>query len=211
VRHIIKGAEPASLVQHRLSQHSDFDNYPDKATLRQSLVKEQRGLCCYCLARIRPEAGAMKIEHWHSQDAYPEEQLDYRNLLASCSGNEGQPRDLQHCDTHKGNDDISRNPADPMHDIESIFHYYADGTIYAMDPLFNREINAVLNLNLAIIKNNRKFALDAFKETLTKRGKMDRAMLQRRLRKWDGQADNDELYPYCQVIVYWLRKRLARQ
>ena len=210
MRNIKKGAEPASLARHRLAQPSDFDNYPDKATLRQSLVREQRGLCCYCLARIKPEPNAMKIEHWHSQDAHTGERLDYRNFLASCPGNEGQPRDLQHCDTRKGNDDLSRNPADPLHDIESIIHFYTDGTIYATDPVFDREINAVLNLNIAFLKDNRKSALDAFKITLTKRGKMGRSTLQRLLRKWDGEADGDVLYPYCQVIVYWLRKRLAR-
>jgi hypothetical protein len=97
-----------------------------------------------------------------------------------------------------------------LHDIESIIHFYTDGTIYATDPVFDREINAVLNLNIAFLKDNRKSALDAFKITLTKRGKMGRSTLQRLLRKWDGEADGDVLYPYCQVIVYWLRKRLAR-
>ena len=61
---ITKGPEPPSLTTHRLTRHGDYDNYPDKDTLRHSLSAEQRGLCCYCMGRIRPDANSMKIEHW---------------------------------------------------------------------------------------------------------------------------------------------------
>jgi len=27
---------------------------------------------------------------------------------------------------------------------------------------------------------------------------------------WNGTSHNGELKPFCQVIVYWLKKRLAR-
>ena len=72
MRNITKGQEPASLTQHRQTEYSDYDNYQDKSTLRECLVSEQRGLCCYCMRAIRPLEGAMKIEHWHCQDRYPE-------------------------------------------------------------------------------------------------------------------------------------------
>jgi len=51
----------------------------------------------------------MKIEHWHSQDRYEAEQLDYGNLLGACMGNEGKAHWDQHCDTRKGDRDLSRN------------------------------------------------------------------------------------------------------
>ena len=86
MRTITKGDEPASLVKHRATAHADYENYPDKDTLRSHLVREQRGLCCYCLSRIRPTADTMKIEHWHSQDEFSSEQLDYSNLLGACLG-----------------------------------------------------------------------------------------------------------------------------
>lgn len=52
MRNIRKGSEPASLTRHRCNTNSDYDNYPEKDELRESLVKEQRGICCYCMQRI---------------------------------------------------------------------------------------------------------------------------------------------------------------
>jgi hypothetical protein len=63
MRNIQKGSEPKSLTEHRCNTHSDYDNYADKEDLRVSLVKEQRGICCYCMQRIRSNSDDMKIEH----------------------------------------------------------------------------------------------------------------------------------------------------
>ena len=210
MRAIDKGDVPESLTQHCLSIHADYDNYPDKERLRQSLATEQRGLCCYCLSRIRPTADGMKIEHWHCQDDYPGEQLNYRNLLGACLGNQGQSRIFQHCDTRKGNENLSRNPANQEHHIEQFIHFEGDGSISSHDRMFDTELNAVLGLNVAFLRNNRKAALDAFKATLIKRGNLSRSTLEKWLREWNGESHNNELPPFCQVVVYWLRKRLAR-
>lgn len=210
MRAITKASEPASLAQHRCNAHADYDNYADKDALRQSLVAEQRGLCCYCLSRIRPATGGMKIEHWHCQDNYPAEQLDYANLLGACLGNSGQPLKHQHCDTLKGNKNLSRNPAFPEHPVERFIHFEGDGTITSDAPAFNTELNAVLNLNASFLKNNRKAKLEAFKATLVKRDELPRPTLERWLRGWNGETHAGQLEPFCQVIVYWLRKRLGR-
>jgi len=34
--------------------------------------------------------------------------------------------------------------------------------------------------------------------------------LRRMLRDWNGELDNRELDPNCQIVVFWLQKRLAR-
>ena len=68
----------------------------------------------------------------------------------------------------------------------------------------------MLNLNVAFLKSNRKAVLDAFKDTLAKRGMLPRLTLQRWLADWSGQSHANNLEPFCQVVVYWLRKRLAR-
>ncbi len=111
MRTIVKRKEPASLTQHRSSPGATYENYRDKDALRIHLVEEQGGLCCYCLSRVRAEPGKMKIEHWHCQDNYESEQLNYSNMLGACMGNEGKLVRDQHCDTRKGNRDLSRNPA----------------------------------------------------------------------------------------------------
>ena len=128
MRMIKKEAEPPSLTKHRNNSHNDIDNYDydEKEKLRQSLVNEQRGLCCYCMRRIHPNRNSMKIEHWQSKAHHPDKQLDYKNLLGACLGGQGQPVPLQHCDTRKGDRVLKWNPADSSHSIEARI-LYADG------------------------------------------------------------------------------------
>lgn len=164
MRTIQKGTEPHSLTEHRAQAHSDFDNLSDSAKdiLREMLVFEQRGICCYCMSRIRPNPDGTKIEHWRPQSRYPTEQLEYRNLLAACMGNEGAPKKMQHCDTFKSDMDLSKNPAEPSHHVEDGIGYKADGSVYSSDPDFDDELNHVLNLNIHFLKTNRKAVLDSF-------------------------------------------------
>lgn len=201
---IHKNPEPASLTEHRSSTHADYDNYPDKGTLRASLVKEQRGLCCYCLCRIRPDQSVMKIAHWHSQDKHPAEQLTYANLLGACKGGEGQPKKQQHCDTRQANLDFSRNPADALHRVEDFVRFEGNGRIASHDPAFDVELNETLNLNAAILPSNRKAVLSAFLEVLPRRDPLSRSDLEKWLRQWYGDSITGDLNPFCMVVVYWL-------
>lgn len=204
MRNIQKQQEPASLTEHRCGEHADYDNYPAKDDLRLSLMNEQRGICCYCLQRIRPTDADMKIEHWQSQSRYPERQLDYANLLGACLGGEGRrPRD-QYCDTKKADSDLSYSPV--THNVEAKIRYLGDGTIESDDTQLNDELNSVLNLNESRLMRNRKSVLDAFRDRLRKEKATD-ADLQRELAIWNGE-DGETLSPFCQVIVYYLRKKL---
>ena len=62
-----------SLTAHRKTPHSNYDNYADKDVLRDALVTEQGGICCYCMGRIRNGPKTVKIEHWKSRSHYPNE------------------------------------------------------------------------------------------------------------------------------------------
>jgi uncharacterized protein (TIGR02646 family) len=207
---ILKGFEPASLTLHRLSPHASYANYSEKQELRESLVSEQRALCCYCLSRIKPQPESMKVAHWHPQSTHPGEQLVYKNLLGACLGNEGQPRRSQHCDTFQADRDLSKNPAEPSHRVESLTRYQSDGTITSNDTQFDSELNDVLNLNMPFLKNNRKAVVDGLKDAIQKRGSFSKSMLEGKLREWNGEGHAGPLEPFCQVVVYWLRKRLRR-
>ncbi|UUC94374.1 retron system putative HNH endonuclease [Comamonas sp. C11] len=205
MRTIQKGPEPGTLTQHRQKQHADYDNYTDKATLRQALVAEQRGLCCYCQSRIRATPEGMKIEHWQCQADYPKRQLDFDNLHGSCLGGHGQPEREQHCDTRKGNDALCFSVCDPTHPIERQIKFLGDGRIDSDDLAIKAALNNVLNLNRSRLVNNRKAVLDAFKQRL---GRGDLNIAQE-LRKWDGTQAGD-LPEFAQVMVFWLRKRISR-
>ena len=209
MRTIQKGAEPPSLTAYRQSPGANYCDYRPKDDLRETLVREQRGLCCFCMGRITPSIGGMKIAHWRSQTGHPAEQLVYGNLLGACKGGEGQRPEAQHCDTRQGNRDLSRNPAHPAHRVGELAKYLGDGSITADDTDFERDLTEILGLNLAWLKNNRKALLTAFQQSLGKRA-ATQAQVERWERDLSGTGTAGDLEPYCQVVVYWLRKRLNR-
>lgn len=213
MRTITKGAEPASLAAHRRRQ-GGYDNYTDKAELRRALVAEQRGLCCYCMSRIRDDATSMKIEHWRCQRWHRKQELDYRNLLAACTGGEGHRGRDQHCDTKKGDRELQWNPADPAHRVETRLRYELDGAIRSDDAGFDDQLDRVLNLNLSVLKNNRKVVLDLVldwwrRERRRAQGPISRERIERERDRWSGGSGY--LPPYCQVAIWLLTQRLERR
>lgn len=200
------------MVVYRRIADAHYDGYQDKQDVRDQLVSEQRGLCCYCQSRIRSDSNAMKIEHWQSQsdDKYPERQLDYSNMLGACLGGqkygEKSPRAMHHCDTAKGDSDLCFSVCDPARPIERQIHFLGDGEISSENAAIDDAINTVLNLNLPRLVSNRKAVLDAFQQRLQDGRRVDPA---RELPKWDG-TQAGELPEFAQVVVYWLRKRQAR-
>lgn len=214
MRQIRKGKVPKMLTKYRKTKGATYKGFQTAARmkeLRTSLVKEQGGICCYCMQRIRPEAGKMKVEHFRSQTRFPLEQLVYSNMLGACLGNEGQPKDEQHCDTSKGKKSVCRNPARAGDRIESFVNYLGDGTLTSDDKRLNRELGkAVLNLNRPLLVKNRVSVLDSFKRALPRNRDLKKAELEKMEKDWGAGASAIELRPYCGVVVYWVRKRLKR-
>ncbi len=210
MRNISKSPEPRRLTEYRAVNPADYNGYPDKDALRASLVTEQRGVCCYCLARIRPAVGSMKVEHWRSHSHHPELRLVYSNLLGTCMGGEGQRGVDQHCDTYKAEKNLSRNPSDLAHNVQALVHFQSDGTITSTNPIFDSELNEVLNLNHPFLVNSRGQVLRGLQKMIEKRGPLTRPMWEKLLGEWSGQAHTGELHPFCSVVVYWIAKKLAR-
>jgi uncharacterized protein (TIGR02646 family) len=206
VRNIAKQREPRGLVEYRLAGGA-FENYPAKQDLRERLCNEQKGLCCYCMNRIRPTYDGMKIEHWRPQSDYPDEALAYGNLLGACDGGRQQPIRQQHCDTFKGNRKLSRNPARDA--VEERISYAPDGTIRSEDAMLNLELDEVLNLNTPLLKNQREAAVDVIARAwrMTDWRARD-AMVQRNLARLEAK---DPLSPFEPVHISWLKKRGARR
>lgn len=205
MRTIQKGQEPASLTQHRKQPHADYDNYADKEALRQILVADQRGVCCYCQSRIRPTPEGMKIEHWQCHTGYTARQLDFNNLLGACLGGHGRQKRDQHCDTRKGNADLCFSVCDPAHPIERQIRFLGNGEITADDKAVKTALNDVLNLNWTRLVENRKAALTGFFQGLGT-AKLDHA---KELPKWDGSIEGD-LAPFSQIVAHYLLKKLRK-
>ena len=164
MRAIVKGAEPASLTQHRQTPHSGYDNYTDKNPLRTALVTEQQGLCCYCMGRIQNEPGKMKVEHWHCQANYPGEQLVYRESVRHLPWEEGQPYKRQHCEYQEGESGLIMESGRSETSCSDTAQLWNGRHDQVGPRVFDRQLNEVLNLNLPRLKNSRKGILDAILE-----------------------------------------------
>ena len=209
MKKIIKQSEPRSLVEHRSQSNANYDNYPDKDKLRESLLKEQGYICCYCMSRITSEQ--MKIEHWKSQTKYVDLQLDYRNLLGACNGNEGARRQNQHCDTRKGDIEITINPIESDKNCENLVKYRPDGKIYSDDASINHDLNKTLNLNLGFLQRNRKDALDVVIRKLDEKFSnkaWSKITLQNVINALNTKDKNGYYSEYCQIAISYLKSKL---
>lgn len=204
---IKKGREPRSLATYKKTAGACYDAYPNKPDLRAALVTEQGHICCYCMSRIEPTEVGMKIEHWQCQSNFQARQLDYRNLLGACLGGQGQSPRLQHCDTKKGNQTLSRNPADRKDDIRRLIQYnFADGSISSIDPVLDTEIKTVLNLNIEQLCRNRVSTLDAFQKRLPKIGSLDADQWQKYLDDWRDKGGH--LEPFVGIVEAYVLKKI---
>lgn len=193
--------------------HFDYMPADVKNTLRQSLLEEQGYLCAYCMGKIHGELNQMKIEHYEPRNAQNE--LDYSNLLAVCTGNmSGNSHSRQHCDTKKGNQHLHINPQNPDH--ISCISYKSDGTIYAKNNEdFNNDLNLTLNLNdeYGYLKSNRKRVLDELKKKILNSygdKSAGRAFIEKLLRFYGNVDQHGERQQYCGIIIDYLVKRLKK-
>lgn len=211
---IEKKSESNELIFHKKQIQATFQNLPTatKNTIRTQLIEEQGYLCAYCMQRIENDGQKTKIEHWQCQDNYPEQQLDYSNILLVCMGNQGCDSEEQYCDTRKAKQELHCHPAktEHLHLLKTLF-YLGDGTIKSSDTVLDNDLNEVLNLNYSRLKRNRYFVLKNLMESLNrKEGKRTAPEIQRLLDKWQQKDDTGKYREYCGVTIYYLEKKLGR-
>lgn len=176
MKHIVKQAEPQEFIDWKAQENENWkpsykNNFqkPEKPLVKSSLIQEQGGLCCYCERRLVETDS--HIEHFKPQESFPEEALNYRNMLCSCQQEliKGEPR---HCGNLK--DDwydpaLMISPLDP--DCENRFSYTHDGRIDAADSTDKAALETIERTGLSIEKLNalREGAIEPFlDESLTK-------------------------------------------
>ncbi|OHD14162.1 MAG: TIGR02646 family protein [Spirochaetes bacterium GWB1_36_13] len=200
-----------SLIQYKKQVKEDLvktskllESFKDKDNLRKQLASEQGFLCAYCMNRI--DINKSKIEHFFSQSNYPENQLDYDNLLLCCSGNKGAPEKNQHCDTRKKDSDIKYNPSNfSVSDYIGYNDY--DGSIFSKDPAWDKELNEILNLNFNRLKKDRKAKILAVEQVLNSdKGLRTPSQIQKLIHKCASRNTAGELSPYYGVELFKLKK-----
>lgn len=207
---IDKGHEPSSWTQHRLTPGARYEATPD---LRNSLLKDQGYICAYCMRRIpvsdNDTSESTRIEHLKPQsDLSSKGAMDYANMVICCPGAmEGVEEDKTHCDRHKGNSECHCSPFNQ--DFINSLSYKSDGTIISSDPLCNVELNTILNLNIPLLKLNRKSVRDTVIRSLGSKDWKKRDLLNL-LKRFSSKDKDGCMTPYCGVAISFIEKRLRQ-
>lgn len=161
------------------------------------------------MQRIYNDRSTTKIEHWQCQDTYSQRQLDFTNMFAVCLGT---TQDQLHCDSSKGNKQITIDPASRSQLVESYIRYTNSGEIYVQNnELLNKELNIILNLNHSRIQNNRQAVLKAVTTQLSKyKGTVPKSELQSLLGKWSNIDAEGKKRPYSGVAIFYLKNKLSK-
>lgn len=204
---IVKDREPREWVEVRNTPGTDYEAIP---ALRESLYKEQGGICAYCMGRLNPEPSEdahtrNKVEHIKPRESCNrDERMDYNNLVLCCHGTiAGTAPESTHCDTHKGSSIISFTPMNPVF-IDTLSYNYS-GEIKSSNSLWNNEISNVLNLNQKQLSSNRKAVIMKVVEWLKKNP--TKGEIERRIDFYNTRHCG--LYEeYCEVAIWRLKKSL---
>lgn len=185
-----------------------------KASLQHTLVADQRGLCAFCMSRIKPHGyrselhhlGGMKIEHFYAREHEPRRMFDWDGLLGVCGGeSRGLDGLVEHCDTSRKSKPLSIHPARALPDPERAFVYRSDGFITAdsASPGALEDLQT-LNLNAKHLVRNRKEVIDALRQKLARDGSDARL---RRLYSTATTPSDGLLPPYALVAAQYLAKK----
>jgi uncharacterized protein (TIGR02646 family) len=174
MKHIEKKASPTAFEKWKNERGSlaSYNTIPAeiKNIVRESLMDEQYGLCCYCgLGLTRNN---VHIEHFRPQSKFKSLQLEYRNLHASCMGkliHYDSVEELSDFCGHSKKDwfdeELMVSPLDP--NVESYFEYGFDGTIRAYDHHQGAsETIWRLGLNTYLPRKQREEAINAVLELI---------------------------------------------
>ena len=198
-----------------------FDNDFPKNAVKSVLVREQRGLCAYCMRRIRINSHS-RVEHLVPLSMDKEKAIDYNNMFGVCDDGEkviGQLERILCCDAHKKETKISINPLNKIQ-MDKIA-YKPNGIIYTYpkDAEMEKDVNETLLLNG--IKNQDGSVRDTSTEILKgRRDAYDRARLMMKNLNRNGKCtstvvkkimeslhDSKEFEEYVGVKLYYFKRK----
>ena len=216
--YIKKQREPKELAQYRKMNGSSYAGLfgKDKLAVYEALIKEQYGLCAYCMCRIfyKDEMHRnIQIEHFTPQsdsDLGTAKSLDYKNMLGVCDGgtahnkrNEISGKDNLSCDVYKGDKILSLNPS-KKDDFEKMKIYYSsNGRIHSRNPQFDEELNFVLNLNTPRLIAERKNVKQKVIQFISQHKKLSEAKKAEIIRSFKT-PNSGLLMPYYDVAVQFM-------
>lgn len=214
MRHINKNKqnEPHTLKEYReTTPNATYGGFTDtEQLLKKALLEEQGHLCAYCNGRISLKINdngkpRIEVEHYLSQDEYPEKDLDFLNMLGVCNGITTQKK--EHCDKSKKAKPLQK--LDPRHaSIESLLSFSLKGSLKPVktDTAIEADIQ-LLNLNDSFLVNSRKQAMDeALKELSAKYPERlwTKYLFDKEIEKWQSKHGG-KFRPYCNAAIWFLK------
>jgi len=165
MKHITKQTEPQAFIDWKATGDKTFLKLHQtalKQELKDALIEEQGAICCYCESRVALHNS--HIEHLKPQSSFPNDQLDYSNLLCSCQKQLSKGED-RHCGNSKEgwyNPSLLVSPLDT--DCEERFTYTQRGKIKPAsktDAAAKKTISH-LKLNIPKLNASRQKAVEPF-------------------------------------------------
>lgn len=206
--YIKKGDIPNTFLTYSQQKNAHFDDMPTevKQILRESLWREQGGICAYCMQSIKPNGQSMKIEHFHARNS--DNELDYHNLLAVCHGGEGRRVEHHTCDTCKGDREIHISPLNAG-DMLTI-SYTSNGIITTSKPGGQDELDAILNLNDKYLVQNRRKQLHALKKGISNHFKNKTVSKQywQKIYRYYSLKEDGTYQEYVGILLWYLKKKI---
>lgn len=207
---INKSSEPRSWTEYR---HTPGAEYQATQDLKDALLADQGYICAYCMRRIpvsdKGTTETARIEHVIPQsELSKEEAMDYGNMVICCPGAiESTAFKRSHCDRHKGETRLSFTPFD--NNFVNTISYKSDGTIFSTNAQYNEDLNKVLNLNIGLLKANRKAVRDQLITSLGKR-EWKKADIEKILKLYTEKDKTGKKKEYCGVVINYLTKKLRK-
>jgi uncharacterized protein (TIGR02646 family) len=239
MRWIDKGSAPSCLAERRREMHrmerttgqshaaEDWAPGDCAPSIRESLHRDQRGLCGYCMQRIGkhgcldlPEPvgnRGMRIEHIVARACEPSRMYDWDNLLGVCCGRSGSPSGaiFDHCDRSRGSHALHIDPTHRAPDPEAVLSYQrcaeTDGLLIIAVPPYDGDV-ARLNLNNPALARRRRDAEKAVASVLSRsRLPADRRRrLERMLAAATTPDAQGELPEFAPVVARYIRRKLGQ-
>ncbi len=182
--------------------------------LRESLLKEQGHLCCYCQQTISLELKTIALEHLIARSVDGTLLFEYTNLLASCLGGkkeEMEETNVKYCNQGRGYLHLDITPL--QKDCEIHFDYFqiedTDEWQIKMIGLSETatKVIALLNLNTPKLCRLRGETLRPFLENLTN---VEVITILDKLKTEMQNKLNQPLRPFVQVLIRLLEKNYIR-
>ncbi|MEM8717773.1 MAG: retron system putative HNH endonuclease [Cyanobacteria bacterium P01_G01_bin.39] len=213
MKYIQKSQPPQDFIDWKNSANKDWQpswgNFqkPEKTLVHKSLLQEQGFICCYCGRRII--LADSHIEHFRPRNKYPDLQLDYGNLIASCEIDTDEPPPIPvHCGHRKGawhEENLTVSPLES--NCANFFRYTEDGQIIANKEIDKKEAAKTtiekLDLNIHKLRKMRKAAIEGILDGLDLTDSQTVQKLIQGFSKPDLDGGYEE---FCQVIIYILKQ-----